>query len=106
MAAPGLDGSWELDGGKGTLKEVYRRRSGGYEGRATVPMLWDEERMEVVCNESYGIIEFFNSIGDDDDDGVVDLAPEELRGEIKRWNEIIYPNVNNGVYRLLLFLYS
>ena len=28
-----------------------------------------------------------------------DMYPERLRGEIERWNELIYPTVNNGVYR-------
>jgi len=29
----------------------------------------------------------------------VDLYPEECRAEIDSWNERIYPNLNNGVYR-------
>lgn len=111
VASPGADGSWEFGGGGGgggdlvpgadrvngrrTLREVYGMRRGGYEGRCTVPMLWDEEKGEVVCNESYGIIEFLNSVPG----GGPDLAPLHLRGGIEEWNRIIYPNVNNGVYR-------
>lgn len=89
---PGLDGAWMLKDGS-RLKDVYKRRAGGYEGRATVPMLWDEEKEEVVCNESWEIVKFFNSIG------CLDLWEEEMREEIERWNGIVYPNVNNGVYR-------
>lgn len=112
VATPALDGAWEVEeemGGRITkLKEVYGRRRGGYSGRATVPMLWDTGKGEVVCNESYGIIQFLNSANfkgreeeEEEEDGGerLDLAPEELRGEIERWNGIIYPNVNNGVYR-------
>lgn len=77
-------------------------RRGGYDGRSTVPMLWDAERKEVVCNESYAIIEFLNSsdlgIGNGDGSGM-DLCPPELKKQIDEWNRIIYPNVNNGVYR-------
>ncbi|KAJ4731170.1 Glutathione S-transferase [Rhynchospora pubera] len=72
-------------------------RRGGYDGRSTVPMLWDVKRKEVVCNESYGIIEFLNS-GFAAGSGP-DLCPVQLRGEIERWNQVIYPAVNNGVYR-------
>ena len=28
-----------------------------------------------------------------------DLYPEDLRGEIDSWNDLIYRTVNNGVYR-------
>ncbi|CAL5391596.1 unnamed protein product [Camellia sinensis] len=117
VASPGLDGSWEFqhrdipDGdrvvpgldnanGRKTLREVYRLQRGGYDGRSTVPMLWDVERKEVVCNESYDIIELFNSglnrlVKNPD----LDLSPPSLKKKIEDWNRIIYPNVNNGVYR-------
>lgn len=110
VASPGADGSWDFTGGgaggelvpggdraggRRTLREIYGSRRGGYEGRSTVPMLWDAAKGEVVCNESYGIAEFLNSIPG----GGPDLAPPELRGEMEQWNQIVYPNVNNGVYR-------
>uniref|UniRef100_A0A2P2IY81 GST C-terminal domain-containing protein n=1 Tax=Rhizophora mucronata TaxID=61149 RepID=A0A2P2IY81_RHIMU len=117
IAAPGQDGAWVFQNirhtdsdilvpgkdnanGYKTLKEVYRQRTGGYDGRATVPMLWDVERNDVVCNESYDIIEFFNSglngLARNPD---LDLSPNSLKGKIEEWNQVIYPNVNNGVYR-------
>lgn len=117
VAAPGQDGSWEFRNARNqdtdilspgrdsandrkTLKEVYRLRRGGYDGRATVPMLWDREKEEVVCNESYDIIEFFNSgLNDLALNSDLDLSPETLKGKIEEWNQVIYPNVNNGVYR-------
>lgn len=119
VAAPGFDGSWEFrdrvneDGygdvvvpgpdkanGCRTLKEVYGKNKGAYNGRSTVPMLWDTEAREVVCNESYDIIEFFNS----DLNGLarnadLNLSPPSLKERIEEWNRVIYPNVNNGVYR-------
>ncbi|XWS31374.1 hypothetical protein CRYUN_Cryun23aG0070700 [Craigia yunnanensis] len=121
IAAPGLDGSWEFKdlpdkdkswdrdilvpsrdkvNGCRNLKEVYRLRKGGYNGRATVPMLWDMDKKEVICNESYDIIEFFNSgINGLAQNPGLDLSPVELKGKIEEWNRVIYPNVNNGVYR-------
>lgn len=93
---PGLDNV----NGCGSLREVYKLRGGGYSGRSTVPMLWDVDKKDVVCNESYDIIELlnasFNGIALNPD---LDLSPPELKKDIDKWNAIIYPNVNNGVYR-------
>jgi putative glutathione S-transferase len=119
IAAPGMDGSWEfkdsnsiilnrdrlvsgLDSANGrkTLREVYKLRRGGYDGRSTVPMLWDKEKMEVVCNESYDIIEVFNSgLNRFARNPDLDLSPPSLKKQIDEWNRIIYPSINNGVYR-------
>ncbi|KAK7393360.1 hypothetical protein VNO78_21913 [Psophocarpus tetragonolobus] len=114
VASPGLDGSWEfrrgntdgigpsLDKANGcrTLKEVYRLRRGGYDGRSTVPLLWDKASKDVVCNESYDIIHFFNSgLNSVAGNPGLDLSPPQLKDQIEEWYQLIYPNVNNGVYR-------
>lgn len=83
-----------------TLKEVYNLRRGGYNGRSSVPMLWNVNKKEVVCNESYDIIELFNSrLNDVARNPGLDLSPPSLKKKIDEWNQIIYPSVNNGVYR-------
>lgn len=118
IAAPGIDGLWvfrEEMGGFGggvlvngkdnangcrTLKEVYKLRDGGYDGRSTVPMLWDVKKKEVVCNESYDIIQLLNSeFNEVAGNSELDLEPPGLKERIEEWNRVIYPNVNNGVYR-------
>lgn len=117
IASPGTDGLWEfknihghnenklipgLDNANGckTLKEVYQLRRGGYDGRSTVPMLWDVNEKEVVCNESYDIIMMLNSdLNMFAQNPQLDLYPPSLKGKIEDWNSIIYRNVNNGVYR-------
>jgi putative glutathione S-transferase len=54
----------------------------------------------VVCNESYDIIELFNSgLNGIAGNPGLNLSPEPLKGKIEEWNRIIYPTVNNGVYR-------
>lgn len=80
---------------------MYRLRKGGYDGRSTVPMLWDVDKRDVFCNESYDIIEFFNSgfVAEAAGNSSLDLSPPELKEKIEYWNRIIYPSVNNGVYR-------
>lgn len=118
VASPGMDGSWEfkrvggvdtgqvigpsLDKANGckTLKEVYRLRRGGYDGRSTVPMLWSKESKDVICNESYDVIQLFNSgLNGLARNPELDLSPPELKDKIEEWYQVIYPNVNNGVYR-------
>jgi len=82
------------------LHEVYTRARSDYTGRVTVPTLWDRERRTIVNNESSEIIRMLNSEFDAcATREVPDMYPERLRGEIDRWNALIYPTVNNGVYR-------
>ncbi|KAG0456919.1 hypothetical protein HPP92_022076 [Vanilla planifolia] len=102
LALPGVTTSWEfrppssdLAHSLPTLSHVYSLRPGGFSGRATVPMLWDPIRRDVVCNDSYAIIEFLNSVAPPDRD----LAPPHLRDDIHRWNRLVYSSINNGVYR-------
>ncbi|KQK01321.1 uncharacterized protein LOC100826764 [Brachypodium distachyon] len=104
VAVPGDDGAWSFTAaspdrlyGKCRLRDVYGAGTGEFEGRASVPMLWDADRRQVLCNESIEIAKFLCTLAGDDGD--LDLYPPELRGEIDRWYGIIYPSVNNGVYR-------
>jgi glutathionyl-hydroquinone reductase len=81
------------------LHEAYTASEPDYTGKVTVPTLWDRKTKRVVNNESSEIIRMFNSefkgiAGED-----FDLYPVALRKEIDRINEIVYANVNNGVYR-------
>lgn len=82
------------------LGEGYRLSDPGFDGRVTVPVLWDRETGRIVNNESADIIEMLNA----EFDAVarrpaLDLYPEPLREEIDELNARIYDTVNNGVYR-------
>jgi putative glutathione S-transferase len=82
------------------LYEVYVKARPQYTGRVTVPTLWDTKTGTIVNNESSEIIRMLNR----EFDALAarplpDLYPEALRAEIDRWNDLIYPTVNNGVYR-------
>jgi putative glutathione S-transferase len=92
--------------GKRRLVDVYQSQVGSYNGRSTVPMLWDSMENRVVNNESADIIEIlnadFNHLARNPG---LDLAPPHLKADIDRWNQIIYSNVNNGVYRYLLVFF-
>ena len=101
---PDSDGGvWTLSEpelGCNTVPELYQRSQPGYQGRSTVPILWDEQTKTIVNNESAEIIEIlnseFNQYARHQD---LDLEPEELKDNIDQWNEKIYHTVNNGVYR-------
>ncbi|MDI3470798.1 MAG: Glutathione S-transferase, omega [Pseudolabrys sp.] len=85
--------------GKSKLSDVYLIADPHYTGRVTVPVLWDKVRNTVVNNESSEIIRMFNSAFDAFTDVRTDYYPQALRAEIDRINDLVYPNVNNGVYR-------
>jgi len=96
MFAEGPDGP-EPDGYP--LHRLYSAAVPDYTGKATVPVLWDKKARRIVNNESSEIIRILNSAFDHITGNRLDLYPEGLRTEIDRWNALIYPAVNNGVYR-------
>ena len=81
------------------LHQIYTRADPSYSGRVTVPVLWDKQEQTIVSNESAEIIRMFNSAFDEWGDASVDFYPKALRGEIDALNDMIYPAINNGVYR-------
>lgn len=81
------------------LHQIYTRADPAYSGRVTVPVLWDRREETIVSNESSEIIRMLNSAFDEWGDASVDFYPRELRDEIDAINELVYPAVNNGVYR-------
>ena len=101
--------SWVFGNGPGTtpdtvngakeLAEIYLLANPKYTGRVSVPVLWDKERRTIVNNESSEIIRMFNSAFDRLTGDRTDYYPDALRAEIDRINDLVYDNVNNGVYR-------
>ncbi len=104
IASPAGDkGIWVFEDeqeGCHTLPELYKLAQSGYNGRATVPVLWDEQTKTIVNNESADIIVILNSeFNQFAKNADIDLYPEQLKTKIDEWNEKIYHTVNNGVYR-------
>ena len=85
--------------GKGKLSEIYLLANPKYSGRVSVPVLWDKKRKTIVNNESSEIIRMLNSAFDAFTEVRTDYYPPELRKEIDAVNDLVYPNINNGVYR-------
>lgn len=97
MFAEGPDG--ERPEGGFPLQRMYVEHDPKFTGKVTVPTLWDRKQRRIVSNESADIIRMLTSAFDAITGNRLDLYPQELRGEIDRWNDLIYPTLNNGVYR-------
>ena len=81
------------------LYEVYLAADPNYSGRVTVPVLWDKQTETIVNNESAEIMRMLNSAFDRIGTQSVDYSPEEWLEEIDKMNDLVYDNVNNGVYK-------
>jgi putative glutathione S-transferase len=100
---------WEFSEGEGCIPDtvnqtdylwqVYTKADPSYNGRVTVPVLWDKQTHTIVNNESRDIIRMldteFGAIAKPD----VDLYPEAHRSLIDETIDAIYKPINNGVYR-------
>ena len=105
-----LDEGWELrndDGepepepelGATTLREIYVAADPRFNGRVTVPVLWDREARTIVNNESREILEMLDGPFAALATREHDLYPEGLRDRIDEIIDAIYEPINNGVYR-------
>ncbi|CCH45704.1 Glutathione S-transferase omega-like 2 [Wickerhamomyces ciferrii] len=85
------------------LSELYYKANPEYDGRFTVPVVWDKKTQTIVNNESAEIIRFlnteFNDLIDDPEQKQLDYYPKELQSKIDELNSWIYDNINNAVYK-------
>jgi putative glutathione S-transferase len=79
--------------------ELYLKADSHYEGRVTVPILWDKKTETIVSNESSEIIRMFNTAFNHLTGNTVDYYPKELHDSIDAINDRVYDSINNGVYR-------
>jgi len=84
------------------VKDLYLKDNPEYEGRFTVPILWDKKLNAIVNNESSEIIRILNTAFNDlipKEYAAIDIYPEAHRAEIDEINSWVYDNINNGVYK-------
>jgi putative glutathione S-transferase len=82
------------------LSEAYLRTDPSYTGRYTVPCVWDRATGRLVTNNYPDItIDLETQFAAFHAPGAPDLYPEPLRAEIDEVAELVYRDVNNGVYR-------
>ncbi len=97
-----LENGWEMTDslyGLDFLYQLYLKADTNYEGRVTVPVLWDKQTETIVSNESSEIIRMFNSAFNHLTGNTDDYYPEALHEVIHGLNDRIYDTINNGVYR-------
>jgi putative glutathione S-transferase len=82
------------------LSEAYLRTDPTFNQRVTVPCIWDRLNGRLVTNNFPDItIDFEIQFTAFHRPGAPDLYPVSLRQEIDEVNQLIYTDVNNGVYK-------
>ncbi|MBE1534481.1 glutathione S-transferase family protein [Actinomadura algeriensis] len=82
------------------LSELYLSTDPSFEGRYTVPCIWDTRTGRLVTNDFPNITTTFETeFTEFHRPDAPDLYPETLRPEIDELNELVYRTVNNGVYK-------
>ena len=97
-----LENGWEMNDplyDLDFLYQLYLKADANYEGRVTVPVLWDKQTETIVSNESSEIIRMFNSAFNHLTGNSDDYYPQALHEKIDTVNDRIYETINNGVYQ-------
>jgi glutathionyl-hydroquinone reductase len=82
------------------LSEAYAATNPNFDGRVTVPVLWDKETKKIVNNCEDDICRMFNdAFNAVAQNKNVDLFPKEIADEHTKLSDFLYDNVNNGVYK-------
>ena len=82
------------------LQDAYFRRFADYPRGITVPAIVEVASGKVVTNNFPQItLDFETEWTEHHREGAPDLYPEHLRSEIDEVNDLIFRDVNNGVYR-------
>ena len=81
------------------LSEAYFASDPKFQGRVTVPVLWDKQARRIVNNSEDDICRMFNFAFAALGHGKADLFPADIETEHAKLAAYIYERVNNGVYK-------
>jgi putative glutathione S-transferase len=95
----GPDYSSDPINGFAFLSEAYRSSDPAYEGRVTVPVLWDKRTRRIVSNSEDDICRMFNDSFAEFSKSKVELFPKDIEPAHAELCRFIYDAVNNGVYK-------
>src|SRR5437016_13878650 len=82
------------------LSEAYQLTDPNFDGRVTVPVLWDKVTKKIVNNCEDDICRMFNdafralALNKE-----IDLFPKDIAAEQQKLSDFIYDKINNGVYK-------
>jgi putative glutathione S-transferase len=97
---PDADGGVDPVTGARFLSELYLVTDPGYQGKCTLPMLWDIQTQRIISNDMVQItIMFETEFTGYHRPGSPDLYPAAQRREIDAVATLIYYAVNIGVYK-------
>ena len=81
------------------LAQTYLATDPAFDGRATVPVLWDRETRRIINNSEDDICRMFDGAFRYLATGDGQLFPNDIAEEQAQLSQLIYDKVNNGVYR-------
>lgn len=82
------------------LSEAYLATDPTFNGRVTVPVLWDKETKRIVNNCEDDICPMFNrTFNEFAANKDADFFPKDIEAEHAKLSDFLYENINNGVYR-------
>jgi len=81
------------------LAEAYRASDSRFDGRVTVPVLWDRKVGRIVNNSEDDICRMFSEAFSGFGRSEADLFPSQIADEQNALSAFIYETINNGVYR-------
>ncbi|WP_034745137.1 glutathione S-transferase family protein [Halalkalibacter wakoensis] len=82
------------------VSEVYMNADPAYAGRPTVPVMVDLKTKKAVNNDYFRLTNYLETVWSPFHKiEAPNLYPEHLRNDIDELNEIIFHEVNNGVYK-------
>jgi len=84
---------------KKSMMEIYTHGQKDYEGRYSVPLLWDKKTNQIVNNESPDILKFLSEFDELAKNPKLNFRPTNLVKQIDEMNDKLQVGLNTCVYR-------
>ena len=82
------------------MSEIYKKTDPDYIGRPTVPVMVDLHKNEVANNDYFKLTNYLETAWKPfHKENAPNLYPEPLREKIDELNNVIFHDINNGVYK-------
>lgn len=82
------------------MSDIYLSTDPDYSGRPTVPVVVDLQTRKAVNNDYFKLTNYFETVWSPYHKvNAPDLYPEHLRDQIDELNDVIFQDINNGVYK-------